>query len=64
MELSKHNLAFIDVTQALKIHPNNGELEQKFNEVTSLLGLSSSFVETTIQVVGEDKAFRNSSLLG
>ncbi|KMT19472.1 hypothetical protein BVRB_1g010990 [Beta vulgaris subsp. vulgaris] len=64
LELSQPDIALIDLIQALKIHPNNGEFQQKLNEVSSLLGLSPNFVDTTAKGVGEDEVLSNSSILG
>lgn len=57
LELSQLDIALVVLIQALKLHPNNGEFQQKFNEVSSLLGLSSNFVDTATKVVGEDEVW-------
>ncbi|KMS95551.1 hypothetical protein BVRB_007140 [Beta vulgaris subsp. vulgaris] len=64
LELSQPDIALLDLVQALKLHPNNGEFQQKFNEVSSMLGLSSTYVDINAQIVGEDEVLSKSSLLG
>ncbi|KMS96588.1 hypothetical protein BVRB_8g201580 [Beta vulgaris subsp. vulgaris] len=64
LELSQPDIALIDLIQALKIHPNNGEFQQKLNEVSSVLGLSSNFVDISAQVAGKDEVLGKSSLFG
>ncbi|KMT14264.1 hypothetical protein BVRB_4g076200 [Beta vulgaris subsp. vulgaris] len=63
LELSQPDIALLDLTQALKFHPNNGEFQQKFNEVLSTLGMSSNFVDFKDQTVGMDEVC-SSSFLG
>ncbi|KNA07995.1 hypothetical protein SOVF_166650 [Spinacia oleracea] len=49
----------MDLAQALKLDPRNGEFQQKLKEVISLLGWSPNFVGDALEVVREDDLFKN-----
>uniref|UniRef100_A0A803N1A7 Uncharacterized protein n=1 Tax=Chenopodium quinoa TaxID=63459 RepID=A0A803N1A7_CHEQI len=62
--LNKPELAFMDLAQAIRIDPTNREFQQKLNEVISLLGWSSDFVNEALAVTREDKMFRDYAKIG
>uniref|UniRef100_A0A803M1M4 Uncharacterized protein n=1 Tax=Chenopodium quinoa TaxID=63459 RepID=A0A803M1M4_CHEQI len=62
--LNKPELAFMDLAQAIRIDPTNREFQQKLNEVISLLGWSSDFVNEALAVTREDKMFRDYAIIG
>uniref|UniRef100_A0A803N401 Uncharacterized protein n=1 Tax=Chenopodium quinoa TaxID=63459 RepID=A0A803N401_CHEQI len=62
--LNKPELAFMDLAQSIRIDFTNREFQQKLNEVISLLGWSSDFVNDALAVTRKDKMFRDYAKIG